>query len=70
MALQVDPAHFPLDRRKASDRSYSMGTPFLCMQLSGVRLMGSKVLKKTQRILLISAGKFHSTSGKLSALEK
>ncbi len=24
-----------------------MGTPFLCMQLAGVRVVGSKVLKKT-----------------------
>ena len=34
-----------------ADRSYSMGTPFCCIQLSGVRLMGLKVLKKHMMIL-------------------
>ena len=28
-------------------RSYSMGIPFLCMQLFGVREIGSNVLKNT-----------------------
>jgi hypothetical protein len=35
------------DGNTVADRSYSIGTPFCCKQLSGVKLMGSKVLKKT-----------------------
>ena len=30
-------------------RSYSMGIPFLCMQLFGVREIGSNVLKNTSK---------------------
>ncbi len=31
-----------------------MGTPFFCMQLSGVGLIGSKVLKKTSETAMCS----------------
>ncbi len=35
------------DGNMVADLWYSIGTPFCCKQLSGVRLIGSKVLKKT-----------------------
>ena len=43
--------------RIVADCSYNMGTPFLCMQLSGVRLMGSNVLKKSSEYYLCLWGK-------------
>ncbi len=36
--------------------SYSIGKPFFCKQLSGVRLIGSKVLKKTSETFFLVWG--------------
>ena len=47
-----------------------MGTPFCCIQLSGVRLMGSKVLKNINEKFLVPLSNLHCTSGTQCALEE